>query len=172
MYMWNIWGILCWREKNFVLKENLSLKDLPCKDMFTEDLNINMSDITVWQNPHQHFPFPCSLHLNLSFLSTLHHAFFLSLSFTQIFIPLLIPSDIIILFFPILTLSNIINNYLRNKLTLWMWNVFFFFCHNILHIAFWFKCKTWHIGKQRTKKHVVVISCVLASEDGLQGISL
>lgn len=114
------------KKRNFVLKENFSLKDLPYKDMFTEDLKINMSDITIWQNPHQHFPFPCSLQLNLSFLSTLHPAFsyywvllrFFSLAYSQ---------RHNYTFFSILTLSNIIKNYLRNKLTLWMWNVSFFF---------------------------------------------
>lgn len=35
------------KKRNFVLKENFSLKDLPYKDMFTEDLKINMSDITI-----------------------------------------------------------------------------------------------------------------------------
>lgn len=51
-------------------------------------------------------------------------------------------------------------------------NVIFFFLQQHVTHSFWFKCKTWLTGKQRTKKYVVGISCVLASEDGLQGISL
>lgn len=68
---------------------------------------------------------------------------FLSLDFTQIFVHLLIPRDIIILFFffhlNTQSHSNIIKNYLRNKVTMNVKNEYtyiLFFCHNMLHIAF------------------------------------
>lgn len=133
--MWKTWGNL-WLKKieetQILISKNISFwKTFPAKTCLREILKTNISNITTMiksMSPSHCSSFQLTSQTEFSNCSPLHLLLFLG--FTQIFICLLIPRDRMTLFFIfiffILILSNIIKNYLRSKVTLWMSRLFFF----------------------------------------------